>query len=124
MLNDIYKAGYNIVYKDHMTSYVSDEIVKNNRNLDNIYAYKTALDDYKTWNDTRKELEAYQLKSNMSEYYTSTQSDSKFVSQASLTQNYYSKSDINSKFSISENDTLSWQTITIDGKDYTVLTKE
>ena len=97
--------------------------IPKNKNLDNIYAYKTALDDYKTWNDTRKELEAYQLKSDMSNYYTSTQSDSKFVSQASLTQNYYSKSDIHSKFAISENDTLSWQTITIDGKNYTVLIK-
>ena len=106
-----------------MTSYFSEQIVKNNKILDNLYVNKTALDDYKTWNDTKKELGAYQLKSDMSEYYTSTQSDSKFVSQASLTQNYYSKSDINSKFSISENDTLSWQTITIDGKDYTVLTK-
>lgn len=123
MLNDIYKAGYNIVYEDHMTSYVSEQIVKNNKILDNLYVNKTALDDYKTWNDTKKELEAYQLKSDMSDYYTSTQSDSKFVSQASLTQNYYSKSDIHSKFAISENDTLSWQTITIDGKNYTVLTK-
>lgn len=37
-----------------MTSYVSEQIVKNNKTLDNLYINKTALDDYKTWNDTKK----------------------------------------------------------------------
>ena len=54
---------------------------------------------------------------------TSTQVNNNFVQTAFLTQNYYSKSDIQGKFAISDSDKLSWQTVTIGNKSYTILTK-
>ena len=82
------------------------------------------LTHYKTWSYTETYLQTnYQSKSDMSNYYTSTQVNNNFVSSNSLTQNYYSKSDIQGKFAISDSDQLSWQTVTIGSKSYTILTK-
>lgn len=79
---------------------------------------------YKTWSDTETYLQTnYQSKSDMSNYYTSAQVNNNFVSSDSLTQNYYSKSDIQGKFAISDSDKLSWRTVTIGSKSYTILTK-
>ena len=79
---------------------------------------------YKTWSDTETYLQNnYQSKSDMTNYYTSTQVNNNFVQTAFLTQDYYSKSDIQGKFAISDSDKLSWQTVTIGSKSYTILTK-
>lgn len=120
MLNDIHDSGIYIVYQDNMTSYVSEYVSNNNTKiLPNLFVSKTTLNDYKTWDDTKKELKNYQLVSNMSNYYTSAQSDSIFATQNSLTQNYLSKTEMG----VVDTDQLSWQTVTIGSKSYTILTK-
>lgn len=123
MLTDIYNAKIYIVYQDQMASYVETQITNNNKKLDNIYITTTKLNDYKTWSDTQEILKSYQLRSSMSDYYTSSQIDKTFVSIDSLTQNYYSKSDINNIFEVEEDTTTEWKTVTIDGENFTVLTK-
>ena len=132
MLNDIYNSGFNIVYQDNMTSYVTEQIADNNKYLSNLYATKAFIkDNYKPWNDTiwsdGSQIEGtltylqnnYQLKSDMSNYYTSSQIDDNFVLNNSLTQHYLSKTDMG----VNDNDKLLWQTVTIGSKSYTILTK-
>ena len=55
----------------------------------------------------------------MSNYYTSAQSDNIFATQNSLAQNYLSKTEMG----VVDTDQLSWQTVTIGSKSYTILTK-
>lgn len=120
----IWNGGYHLATTANIESAVSQAISDNNKNvIEAVYATKASLNDYKTWSATQTELEAYQLKSDMVNYYTSTQVNNNFVRTAFLTQNYYSKSDIQGKFAISDSDKLSWQTVTIGNKSYTILTK-
>lgn len=132
MLNDIYNSGFNIVYQDNMTSYVTGQIADNNKYLTNLYITKAFIkDNYKPWNDIvwsdGSQIEGtltylqnnYQLKSDMSNYYTSSQIDSNFVLNNFLTQHYLSKTDMG----VVDTDQLSWQTVTIGSKSYTILTK-
>ncbi len=132
MLNDIYNSGFNIVYQNNMTSYVSEQIADNNKYLSNLYTTKAFIkDNYKPWNDMvwsdGSQIEGtltylqnnYQLKSDMSNYYTSSQIDSNFVLNNFLTQHYLSKTDMG----VNDNDKLLWQTVTIGSKSYTILTK-
>lgn len=93
--------------------------------IDSNFAKKATLDEYKTWTETQKVLNNYQTTSAMSNYYTIKQTEDTFVTKDSLVQNYYSKTQINTLFdNISENSSLKWATITVNGINYTVLTKE
>ena len=94
-------------------------------NLSQTFISRTELNDYKKWNDTKEYLESnYQTKTNMQDYYTSQQIDNfGFVKNSSLTQNYYSKSEIDGKFETTNTDILTWKTITVNNEQITVLTK-
>lgn len=129
----LYNGGYHLATQDNVSSAVSSAISKNNTDyISQTYLTKAFLkDNYKPWSDTTWSdgtlIEGtltylqnnYQLKSDMSNYYTSAQIDNTFVSNNSLTQHYLSKVEMG----VSDSDQLTWQTITVDGKSYTVLTK-
>lgn len=120
----IWNGGYHLATTSNIESIVSQAINNNNENvIAQVYATKASLNDYKTWDDTKTELDKYQLVSAMGDYYTSEQVDNTFVTSSSLTQNYYSKSDIQNKFAITDSDKLSWKTVTIGNSNYTILTK-
>lgn len=119
----LYNGGYHLVDADWVSTQINNEIAKNNQLLDNFYVSKNSTDltYYKTWADTEKFLQNnYQSKSDMSDYYSKTETDNNFVLKSTL-NNYSTTEKINKKFGVSSSDTFRKQTVTIDGAEYTIL---
>lgn len=119
----LYNGGYHLVDADWVSTQINNEIAKNNQFLDKFYVSKNSTDltYYKTWADTEKLLQNnYQSKSDMSDYYSKTETDNNFVLKSTL-NNYSTTEKINEKFGVSSSDTFRKQTVIIDGTEYTIL---
>lgn len=95
-VNKIEDAGYSTnLMQQKVLPAIEAAVDTNNKNWSDVYLSKSALNDYKKWEDTQTEIE----------------------------DKYYSKNNINTMFNITADVKTEWKTITVNNQQITVLTK-